>query len=75
MAVLPSPRQINLKSLDDVRLEMSKVYRDMRKQKIEPADGTKLVYVLSQIGKIIQLDEVAARLEAVERTLKLRRLR
>jgi hypothetical protein len=75
LSVLPTPRSIPLKTLDDVRREMAKVYRDMRKAKIEMGDGTKLVYVLSQLGKVIELSEVSARLEAVERTLKVRRLK
>lgn len=69
LTVLPTPRQINLKTLDDVRLEMGKVYRDMRGGKIEMADGTKLVYVLSQLGKCIEVSEVTARLAALERAL------
>ena len=36
---------IHLKTIDDVRLEMAKVYRDMKLQKIPTHDGTRLVYV------------------------------
>jgi hypothetical protein len=40
-----SPREIKLKTANDVRLEIGKVYREMRHGKIETADGTKLIYV------------------------------
>ena len=50
----PTP-SIHLKTIDDVRLEMAKVYRDMKLQKIPTHDGTRLVYVLAQIGKMIEL--------------------
>jgi hypothetical protein len=64
--------KINLSSLDDVRLEMSKVYRDMRAKRIDPQDGTRLVYVLSQLAKLHEITQVARRLETLELTLSQR---
>ena len=61
------PREIKLKTADDVRLEMGKVYRDMKGKRIDMADGTKLVYVLSAIGKVIELVEIEKRIELLER--------
>lgn len=69
LSVLPTPQTIHLKTADDVRLEMAKVYRDMRGARIDMADGTKLVYVLSQIAKVIETGEIQTRIEAVERVL------
>jgi hypothetical protein len=66
--VLPTP-QIHLKTADDVRLEMGKVYREMRHGKIESGEGTKLVYVLGQIGKVIELVEVERRIALLERAV------
>lgn len=63
--VRPTP-SIHLKTIDDVRLEMAKVYRDMKKQKIPTADGTRLVYVLAQIGKMIELHDIERRLDLLE---------
>lgn len=63
--VKPTP-SIHLKSIDDVRLEMAKVYRDMKLQRIATSDGTRLVYVLGQIGKMIELHEIEKRLEVLE---------
>lgn len=71
MLPTPSPT-IHLKTLDDVRVEMAKVYRDMKLGKLPTQEGTRLVYVLSQIGRVIEADQIAVRVEAVERTLKLR---
>ena len=67
----PSPT-IHLKTLDDVRVEMAKVYRAMKRGKVPTQDGTRLVYVLSQIGRVIEVDQIGARVEAVERVLRLR---
>ncbi len=60
------PKQIALKSIDDVRLEASAVYRQMRSGQIEASDGTKLIYVLSAIGKLIEGADMEARIEALE---------
>ena len=51
---------------------MARVYRDMRHGRIETQDGTRLTYVLTQITRTIQAAELDARVEAVERALKLR---
>jgi hypothetical protein len=69
------PAKINLSSLDDVRLEMSKVYRGMKSGAIECQNGTRLVYVLGQIAKLHEITEVAARLAALERAVVPRRSR
>ena len=67
--VLTPPPTIHLKTADDVRLEMAKVYRDMRQGRVEMADGTKLAYVLTQLIKAIETGIIEARMEALERTL------
>lgn len=73
--VLPTPQTIHLKSADDVRLEMAKVYRDMRQGRIEMADGTKLAYVLGQLNKAIETGVIETRLELMELTLKQRKIK
>jgi hypothetical protein len=64
--VIPTPAKIDLKSIDDVRLEMAKVYREMKSQKIPTHDGTRLVYVLAQIGKLIELHDLERRISLIE---------
>jgi hypothetical protein len=65
----PTPREIHLKTIDHIRLEMAKVYRDMKLQKIPAADGTRLVYVLAQIGKMIEAHELERRINLLEERL------
>ena len=62
---IPTPR-MNLKHLGGVRVEMSKVYRAMKLGEIEGQEGSRRAYVLSLIGKIIEADELAQRIEALE---------
>jgi hypothetical protein len=64
--VLPTPPRIDLKTIDDVRLEMARVYREMRGNSMEAQQGTRLVYVLSQIGKLIEIHEIEQRITALE---------
>ena len=67
--LLATPSRIDLKHIDDVRLEMAKVYRDMKQQKIPAQDGTRLVYVLTQIGKMIELHDIEKRVNTIEEHL------
>ncbi len=73
--VLPTPQTIHLKTADDVRLELGKVYRDMRQGRIDMADGTKLAYVLGQLNKSIETGVIETRLELMELTLKQRKIK
>lgn len=74
LKVVPYPgRRPDLATLPDVRREMSRVYREMRFKKIDTQDGTRLCFVLTQIGKLIQVSEIEARMEALERALGQRR--
>ena len=63
----PTPR-INLNNLDGVRREMSRVYRDMRGGTIATQDGTRLVYVLSELRKIFEVCELERRIDRLERS-------
>lgn len=67
--LIPTPSRTDLKTIDDVRLEMARVYRDMKSERIPTSDGTKLVYVLGQIGKMIELYEIVKRVEKLEEKL------
>ena len=42
------------------------VYREMRSGTIETQEGTRLVYVLAQIGKLAELYEIEKRIIALE---------
>lgn len=64
--VLPTPKKIDLATIDDVRLEMASVYRGMKAGGIETSDGTKLVYVLSAIGKMIEIHDIERRITLLE---------
>ena len=66
LKVVPTPR-VDLKTIDDVRVEMARVYRDMRSGKIDKSEGTKLAFVLAQLGRLIEAGEFERRLVLLER--------
>lgn len=61
---------IRLKTVDDVRAEMARVYRDMRSKRIDMADGSKLIYALGQIGRVVEVVRIERRMDALQRELE-----
>lgn len=61
----PTPR-INLSTSEDIRREMAKVYRDSRSNRIVSHEGTKLIYMLSQILKAHELFVLEKKLSELE---------
>jgi hypothetical protein len=66
LQALPAP-QIKLATLEDCRREMARVYRDARTYRIESQDASRLVYMLSQIGKLLELTDIEKRVELLEK--------
>ncbi len=70
LALVPTPRRrkAQLDRLEGVRVEMSRVYRDMESGRRDSQDGSRLVYVLTQIAKVLELTEIERRLTTLEGT-------
>ena len=66
---VPMP-PINLHDLEAVRREMARVYRAMKAKSLDTQDGTRLVYVLTQIAKLHEIVEIERRIEALENPTK-----
>jgi hypothetical protein len=45
---------------------MAKVYRESRSEIIEPAIGSKLIWMLQAMGKIIEASDLESRITALE---------
>ncbi|SNX60383.1 hypothetical protein SAMN06296273_1845 [Nitrosomonas ureae] len=63
--VIPTPK-IKLANIEDCRREMASVYRDARSGRIDSQDGSRLVYMLSQVSKLIELSDIEKRIEVLE---------
>ena len=55
-----------LDTMADVKREMAKVYREARSNIIDVSDGSKLVYMLGTIGKVIEGSDLEKRIEILE---------
>jgi hypothetical protein len=55
-----------LETLQDCRREMAKVYRESRSQIIDVSDGSKFVFMLGAMGKLIESSDMEQRLEVLE---------
>ncbi|CAN4265664.1 hypothetical protein MCECM63_00117 [Methylophilaceae bacterium] len=64
--VVATPKKIDLSTINDVRLEMASVYRGMRNGSIETSDGSRLVYVLTQVGKMIEMHDLELKIKLLE---------
>ncbi len=66
--IAPPPKRYRCKldSAQDVRREMSRVYRECRSYLVDVQDGSKLIFMLSQLLKAIETGDIEARLEALE---------
>jgi hypothetical protein len=65
-----TPRRIRLATVEDVRVELARVYRDMRAGKVSMPDGTKLAYVLAMLAKVTDQSILEARLIELERQVQ-----
>jgi len=70
LVVLSPPRAINLHTLDAVRREMARVYRDMRLNQIDSQNGARFVFALSQIAKMFEMCDLDQRIVRLERQTK-----
>jgi hypothetical protein len=68
----PTPASLPLRNSDDIRLEMAKVYREMRGGHLALNVGAKLVWVLSQIIRVIETTNIELQVDAIARILRAR---
>jgi len=55
-----------LSTVQDVRREMSKVYRECRSNMMDAQTGTKLVWMLQGVAKVIETSDLEKRVEELE---------
>lgn len=63
----PATRRFKLTSLRAVRREMSRVYAMGRNGEMALPDCCRLTFILSNIGKVLELTEIETRVRALER--------
>ena len=66
----PSRLRLPLRTLDDVKAELARLYREGKAGKRDISDVSKLANVLSVLGRLIEGAEIARRVEALEESHK-----
>ena len=49
-------RSLDLATFRDIRREMGRVYRGVRSSKVPAADGTRMIYMLREIARVMELE-------------------
>jgi hypothetical protein len=55
-----------LDTMQDVKREMAKVYRESRSELIDPVTGTKLIWMLQSVARVIEVSDLEKRIEILE---------
>ncbi len=55
-----------LKNVAGIRRELGRVYRDARSGDLEPADASRLAFILRQLRECIEICDFEGRIAAVE---------
>lgn len=66
LRALPTP-QLKLASIEECRREMARVYRRARYAQMDTSDATRLVYILTQIAKLLELGQLEERISTLEK--------
>lgn len=69
----PTPRRRPLKTLDDVRVQMAGLYWQAKAGKLPTQEATRLVWILVQVGNVIQSGELEQRVAALESSMEVHR--
>ena len=70
-----SMSKIRLNDAETIRMEMARVYRDMRIGRIDTQDGTRLAYVLDMVRKAHETCELQRRVEVIDQVNKMRKVK
>lgn len=64
----PTPRRsrATLRTLDDVAVELARLYRRAERGQIPTADASRLAYILTSLGKAIEAAVIEQRLTELE---------
>lgn len=66
----PSRLRLPLKTLDDVKVELAKLYREGKAGRRPIADVSRLANVLDILGRRIEGSELAGRVDELEESMK-----
>lgn len=62
-------RSFRLKSMNDVRVEMARVYSESRRKQIDLETAKGQIYMLSQVGRIIEGSDLERRVDELAKRM------
>lgn len=62
----PRRSRATLRTLDDVAVELARLYRRAERGQIHTADASRLAYILTSLGRVLEASVIEARLTALE---------
>ena len=62
----PGRLRLRLKSADDVRAELGRLYREARAGRVETQDASRMANMLSILGRLIETGDLEQRIERLE---------
>jgi uncharacterized Zn finger protein (UPF0148 family) len=65
-----TPSRARLLTIDDVRVEMAKIYREARAKKLPVGDASRLMFMLGQLGRVTEVATIERRLDELQAALK-----
>lgn len=73
LPVSPTPTRkrekfIPLSTLDDVKVELARLYRQAKAGKVETADASRLAFILNSLGRVIVDAELEQRIAMLEQS-------
>ena len=71
--LMPAPRRTgrtNLHSIERVRQEMARCYREAKAGRIPAAEASRLTYILGEISKLLRDEALERRISELERLLE-----
>ncbi|MGZ5054444.1 MAG: hypothetical protein ACXWAT_05805 [Methylobacter sp.] len=63
----PARYRAKLDTLQDVKREMAKLYRESRSGVLDVQDATKMTWMLQAVGKVIEGSDLEKRIEVLEK--------
>lgn len=70
LPVPPTPTKrekfIPLSTLNDVKVELARLYRQAKAGKVETSDASRLAFILNSLGRVIVDAELEARIQQLE---------
>lgn len=64
--VMPAPTRCNLHTIGHIRREMAGVYRLAKSGALNTQDAGRLIYMLAEIRKCAEIEEIERRLDRLE---------